>query len=81
MHFKENVPMKAKDHSDKMWGLFCKQIVLSANSDNQNKMLVSKIIEKFDEVQAVEDLVQKALTYGVPIEKHGNSATFKEKVN
>ena len=55
MHFKENIPMEAKDHSDKMWGLFCQQIVLSANSDPdyKNKMLVTKIIEKFEDVQDV----------------------------
>jgi len=79
---KSNVRMHAKEHSDKLWGLFSNMIVLSAHSeDAQKKMLITKIIDKHDEVQEVEETIQKAMTYGVPIEKHGCSIAFKEKVD
>ena len=79
---KSNVSVGAKEHSDKLWGLFSNMIMLSAHSENAGKsMLISKIIDKHDEVVDVEELIQKAMTYGVPIEKHGNSIAFKEKVD
>jgi len=78
--YKEQEMLTGKDSSDKLWQVFSKMILFSANcrsKDSVGKMLIEPMLDKHEEVEDNEEYIQKAFTFGVPIENHGAGKGMK----
>ena len=59
-----------KKQSDRLWGTFVKNIVFNGDG-SQQKFVIAEMIDKKEENEDQEELIQKALTFGYKLSKHG----------
>jgi len=72
-----------KGTSDELWQVFSSMIMYQAavNKDGQlGQMPLEKMIDAREEFMNVEDMINKARTYGIPVKNHGRGEDFKKQV-